>query len=411
VTAWRRQLPVHSPLDARAVFAGFRAITARNGAQERWEARVGALLQERYAARAVLLTESGTAALTATLLGVLQDRAGGAPAPIALPAYACYDVATAADGAGVPVFLYDVNPGSLGPDLTQVETALRHGARAIVVAHLYGCPVDLTAVNSLAAAAGAVVIEDAAQAAGASVNGHLAGSQASLTVLSFGRGKGLTGGSGGAVLAIDETGEQILDRVRRQHTLTKGRRGWSELAGLTAQWLFQHPSLYAIPAALPMLHLGETIYRAPRPLRAPAAVSCPVIAATWAAADQELNVRRHNAARLLEELRQQPAFRTVTTPTAARAGYLRLPVLASPLARHAAGGPAARNLGVMPGYPRALCDLEPFARRCVNRGAAFPGSRLLVERLCTFPTHGRLAARDLAGLERWIWEWGRHEAA
>ena len=403
---WRRQLPVHSPVDASAVFAGLRAIAAWNGAQERGEAHVATLLKEAYGARAVLLTNSGTAALTAALLGVLEDSTGGVPAPVALPAYACYDVATAAEGAGVSVFLYDIDPGTLGPDLAQVRSALRQGARVIVVAHLCGCPVDLAEINDLASAAGATVIEDAAQAAGASVNGHPAGSQASLSVLSFGRGKGLTGGSGGALLAIDEMGERIVERVRC-HTLASGRRGWPELAAITAQWLFQRPSLYAIPAALPLLHLGETVYRAPRPLRAPAAVSCRVIAASWAAAQQEVDVRRRNAARLLAALRWQPAFDTVTTAPRARASYLRLPALASPLGRRAVTQAAARRLGVMPGYPRALCDLEPFAARCVNRSDAFPGSRLLAERLFTFPTHGRLDSRDLERLEDWIRQWGR----
>ncbi len=403
---WRRQLPVHSPVDASALFAGLRALVARNGAQQRWEARVATLLKAEYGARAVLLTNSGTAALTAALLGALKDSTGSVPAPVALPAYACYDVATAAEGAGVSVFLYDIDPGTLGPDLAQVRSALRHGARVIVVAHLYGCPVDLAEINDLASAAGATVIEDAAQAAGARVNGHPAGSQASLSVLSFGRGKGLTGGSGGALLAIDEVGARIVERVRC-HTLATGRRGWPELAAITAQWLFQHPSLYAIPAALPMLHLGDTVYRAPRPLRAPAAVSCRVIAASWASAQHEVDVRRQNAGRLLAALRWQPAFDTVTTAPRARPSYLRLPALASPLGRRAVTQAPARRLGVMAGYPRALCDLEPFAARCVNRSDAFPGSRLLAERLCTFPTHSRLDARDLEKLEDWIRQWGR----
>ena len=399
--AWRRQFPVHSPVDATALFAGVRALAAHNGAHERWEARVKTLLKERYGARSVLLTDSGTAALTASLLGVLRDRTGGAPAPVALPAYACYDVATAADGAGAPVFLYDIDPATLAPDIAQVQAALRHGARAVVVAHLYGCPVNLGELNDLTSAAGAVVIEDAAQAAGATVNGRPAGGQASLAVLSFGRGKGLTGGGGGALLAMDETGERILERVRR-HKFAKARRGWPELATITAQWLFQHPSLYAIPAALPLLHLGETLYRAPRPLRAPTAVSCRVIAASWAAAEREVHVRRRNAERLLDALRWQRAFQTVTTAPDTRAGYLRLPVLASPAARRAAGEADARSLGVMPGYPQALCDLVPFNKQCLNRETGFPGSRLLAERLLTFPTHGRLDSRDLEGLEQWI---------
>jgi len=397
VNSWRHQFPVHSPLSAAALLAGIRAAASRNGGPARAEARVAGLLRERYAPKAVLLTESGTAALTAALLGVLRGRAGAA---VAMPAYACYDVATAAEGAGAQVLLYDVDPHTLAPDLAHLRAALRQGAAAIVVAHLYGYPVDLGEVNRLAAEVGAVVIEDAAQAAGAALNGCPAGTQGSLAVLSFGRGKGLTGGSGGALLAYDDVGERILERARG--LLGEPRRGWPELVAIAAQLLLEHPNLYALPAALPFLRLGQTIYREPRPLRAPTTISCPVIAATWRLADLEVEVRRRNAEQLLVELRRQPGFETISTPGPARPGYLRLPVVASPEVRRAVAERAARRLGVMPGYPKALCAVEPVGPRCLNPDAAFPGSRLLAARLCTLPTHSRLASRDLVRLEQWI---------
>jgi perosamine synthetase len=399
VSGWRHQLPVYSPLSASAVLAGVRAAARNPGTSEgaRAEERVVALLKERYSPQAVLLTDSGTTALTAALLGILKDRPGSA---VAMPAYACYDLATAADGADVPVLLYDVDPHTLAPDLTQLQATLRQGAAAIVVVHLHGCPIDLAEVNRLAAEAGAVVIEDAAQAAGATLDGRPAGGQGSLALLSFGRGKGLTGGSGGALLAHDEAGERILDRARG--LLGEPRRGWPDVLAITAQFLLARPNLYALPAALPFLRLGQTIYRHPRPLRAPAAVSCPVVAATWTLAEREVEVRRRNAERLLVELRRQPGFETIRTSRSARPGYLRLPVLASPAVRRLASETAARRLGIIPGYPKALCDLEGFAPRCMNRDAAFPGGRLLAARLCTLPTHGRLGARDLARLEQWV---------
>jgi dTDP-4-amino-4,6-dideoxygalactose transaminase len=397
VSGWRHQAPVHSPLSLAALLAGARAAAARNGAASKAEAQVTALLRERYTAKAVLLTDSGTAALTAALLAILKGRPGS---PVALPAYACYDLATAADGANAPVLLYDLDPRTLAPDLAQVEAAMRQGATAIVVAHFYGCPVDLGEVNRLATIYGTVVIEDAAQALGATVRDRPAGSQSSLAVLSFGRGKGLTGGSGGALLAHDAAGQRILDRAKE--LLVEARRGWPELLMTTAQFFLERPNVYALPAALPFLHLGETIYRTPRPLRGPASASCPVVAATWQLAEREADVRRRNAERLLLELQAQPGFEIITSPSHARPGYLRLPVLASPDVFRSVAEPATRRLGVMAGYPKVLCDLERFGSRCLNRNHAFPGSRLLTARLCTVPTHGRLRARDLAGLERWI---------
>ncbi len=394
---WRHQVPVHSPISAAALVAGARAAVARNGGSALAEARVIALLKERYSCRDVLLTESGTAALTAALLGVLRDRAGAA---VAMPGYGCYDLATAADGANAPVLLYDTDPRTLAPDLDLLRATLRQGAAAIVAVPLYGYPIDLGEVNRLAADAGAVVIEDAAQGAGGTLHGRPTGTQSSLAVLSFGRGKGLTGGGGGALLAHDEAGERVLERVCG--LWGKARRGWPELVTLTAQLLLERPSLYAIPAALPFLKLGQTIYREPRPLRRASAASASIIAATWTLAGREVEVRRRNAERLLVALRGQPGFQTVSAADDARPGYLRLPVLAAGPVRRSATEPAARRLGIMPGYPRALCDLDRFRPRCMNRDAGFAGARLLAERLCTLPTHGRLAVSDLTRLEQWI---------
>jgi dTDP-4-amino-4,6-dideoxygalactose transaminase len=394
---WRRQLPVHSPVPWPAWLAGARAAVSA-GAARRGHNALLALLAREFAPCGVVLTDSGTTALTAAIAGIVRERPGAA---VALPAFACYDLATAADGAGAPVLLYDVDPRTLAPDLDSVRTALRGNTAAIVVAHFYGYPVDLTEVSRLAEESGAVVIEDAAQAAGATLDARPAGAQASLSVLSFGRGKGWTGGGGGALLAFDDIGTPVLKAARAG--LGAPRRGWSDLGALAAQSLLARPNLYAIPAALP-LGLGETVYRAPAPTRGPSAATAAVLAASWRRAAAEVDVRRRNAARLLAALQQQAAFETIDPLPRARPGYLRLPARVAPEIR---GTSAAARLGVFPSYPQALCDLSGFAARCVNCDDAFPGARLLASRLCTLPTHSRLDGRDLARLERWIRSAGR----
>lgn len=370
-----------------------------NGRSEAAIERLAELLRDRYAPRAALLTDSGTTALRAALVGAL-----GPGVAVALPAFSCYDLVTAANGADVPVVLYDTDPHTLAPDLSSLRMALRRNVGAIVVVHLYGYPVDLTEVNALAADAGAAVIEDAAQGAGATLHDRPLGAQASLAVLSFGRGKGMTGGSGGALLAHDEAGARILERARS--VLAAPERGWSSLATLVAQMVLERPQLYALPAALPFLHLGETVYRPPHTPRGASPASCAVVAATWGMADREVETRRSNAARLLAAVCGVAAkgrrFEPVRPAEAARPGYLRLPVLASPEARRTAATHAARRLGVRPSYPKVLSEVEQLAERCVNRDGVFPGARTLTTRLITLPTHGRLGSDDLASLERWL---------
>ena len=162
--------------------------------------RLRAFLAERYLADEVVLVDSGTHALELairTAHAAIANRSSGSvpPLTVALPAYSCYDLATAVIGANAQVELYDVNPQTLGPETRSFEAALGAGATVAVVAPLYGVPVDWDACSAVAARFGAVLIEDAAQGQGASWRGVPLGGVGGLSVLSFGRGKGWTGRS------------------------------------------------------------------------------------------------------------------------------------------------------------------------------------------------------------------------
>ena len=189
--------------------------------------------------------------------------------------------------------------------------------------------------------------------------------------------------------------DSLLGRVRA--SLPPPTLGMKELIQLAAQWLLARPSLYGIPASLPFLHLGETIYRRPLPVRGLSAVAARTLAETLPLVERETEVRRANAKRLLA--RCGPGVRPVRAPASAEPGYLRLPLLTASTTRNAAASAAARSLGIVPGYPQALCDLAGFAERVVNGSDAFPGARLLAEHLITFPTHSLLDEGDLARLE------------
>ena len=390
--SWRRQLPVYSPLPLRAVLAGAAGLVGgAAAARSAVERELGRL----FGGQEILLLDSGTSALTSAIRHALADAPA---APVALPAYACYDIATAADGAGAPVLLYDLDPATLGPDPASLRRALERGARAVVLVHLYGVPVDPDLAGRAVRAAGSVLVEDAAQAAGASWHRRPLGSFGDLTVLSFGRGKGNTAGRGGALLAGTDRGRAVLARARGDAAAARG--GFTQLAQLAAQWLLGRPSLYAVPAAIPFLRLGETLYHPPRPAAAMSAVALRALAVTLPLGQAEADVRRANASRLLA--RRGTRFAAVPSPAGAEPGYLRLPLRVA--AGTSAGDPsaAARALGVMPGYPRALCDLEGFGERVVNRDDGFPGARALAASLVTLPTHSLLAERDFARLEAWL---------
>jgi perosamine synthetase len=374
-----RQPPAWSPLTLGALLAGCRAAWLGGGRRAREE--LDRTLRSAYAPRQLYLTDSGTSALT---LALQAARAVTGGAPVALPAYSCYDVATAADGAEAPFLLYDLDPDTLSPDPTSLRRAFEGGARSVVVAHLFGVPADLAAVQALATGFGAILIEDAAQGSGCEWQGKPAGAHGALGVLSFGRGKGVTGGKGGALLVNDA---RILEAAARAWEAGTGPRqprgSLKDYLLLKAQWLFGRPWLYWIPASLPILGLGETVYRKPRPIGGISALAAGVLVRCLPLVPGEVARRRLNASRLRGEM---GGASFLTRAIGWEAGWLRLPLVLQRTAASVLTGYHFRA-GVIRGYPKSLAELEGFGSRTLNAAAEFPGAILLAERLVTVPTH------------------------
>jgi dTDP-4-amino-4,6-dideoxygalactose transaminase len=337
----------------------------------------------------VLLTDSGTSALVLALRAIV--RAGGT---VAYPGYACIDITAAAVRAGVTVRLYDLDPKTLSPDLDSVKAVIARGVDAIVVAHLYGYPADVQSVRELAAPHGIPVIEDAAQAAGGILGGRRLGSLAEVSILSFGRGKGMTAGSGGALLARTPKLADWLHASRSR--LARGQRGGRHVAQLTAQWMLGHPALYRLPASVPALKLGEMVYRVAGEPRLIPDASAAMLPSALAMDEAEVACRRVRALKLMAGLNERGSLRPVCTIPAGSSGYLRLACVDSSGARKPS--PA---LGALRAYPLTLEQHEPLRRSLAAREHAGPGSTFLRDRLFTLPTHSRVSEGDLSHLLRW----------
>lgn len=378
--SWRRQPPVISPVTDRAILSGFAAaLRLRPGAAK----DVEAVLRDRYRALAALGTNSGTSALILALQNIVPP--GGT---VAYPGYACIDLTSAAVGAGVRVRLYDVDPQTLSPDLDSVRRVLERGVDAIVVAHLYGYPADVVAVSNLAAQYGVPVIEDAAQGAGAALRGQRLGTFGDVSILSFGRGKGITGGSGGALLVRSPA---LADwSVIARDSLGGPSRSGVELASVIAQRLLAHPNLYALPAALPALRLGEMVYLPPRPPRAMSATCAAILLHSLQQEEEEAAARRARGLALVERIGRHSLARPVRAVNGGEPGYLRLAIL------HSQPINPRVDLGVVRGYPMTLDEHAALSSRLLKGERAGSGSRLLRDRLLTIPTHRHFTLGDLS---------------
>jgi dTDP-4-amino-4,6-dideoxygalactose transaminase len=377
----RRQPPAYSPLSLGAL-AG-----AVLGARGDSRAELAALLRERFTAERVLLCGSGTQALQ---IAITAARAllGDASAAVALPAFSCFDVASAAVGAGGPVAAYDLDPETLSPDPASLERVVEAGARVVVAAAFYGHPVAWDQVEAVAARHGAVVIEDAAQGHGGAWRGRPLGSLGRLSVLSFGRGKGWTGGAGGALLL--RGGDADLPGLAAA-SLPRGAR---IVAASAAQWALARPWLYALPNALPGLQLGETVYHPPADPVAMSPAAAALALRTRAASDAEAAVRRRNGAALVDALADSPSVALIRPVPDGEPGCLRLPVRL----RGSIDEGRARALGVMRSYPHPLPRLPALAPRLSGPERRWPGAEELAAKLVTLPTHSHVTPGDRSAI-------------
>lgn len=141
---------------------------------------------------------------------------------VIVPAYTFIaTAATVVQIGAIPVFA-DVERDSALVDPQSVRALITRRTKAIVVVHLAGCPADLTALTALAAEHGLALIEDAAQAHGASWEGRRVGAVGTIGAFSFQSGKNMTAGEGGAVVTDDPV---MADRLYSLANVGRVRAG------------------------------------------------------------------------------------------------------------------------------------------------------------------------------------------
>ncbi|MHB8459395.1 MAG: DegT/DnrJ/EryC1/StrS family aminotransferase [Candidatus Limnocylindrales bacterium] len=129
---------------------------------------------------------------------------------VLVPPYTFIATASAALMLGaIPVFV-DVDPETLLIDPALIDQAVTTRTRAIIPVHHGGSPADMDGVMTAAKRHGLRVIEDAAQAHGASWRGRPVGAIGDIGVFSFQSSKPITSGEGGMMLTNDDELDELL---------------------------------------------------------------------------------------------------------------------------------------------------------------------------------------------------------
>ena len=155
---------------------------------------------------------SGTAALFAAC-DALRLGAGD---EVIMPAFTIISCAQAIIATGATPVLVDSDPRTWCMDVAQVAARITPRTRAIMVVHIYGHPVDMDPLRDLARRHNLRIIEDAAEAHGATYRGARTGSLGDVACFSFYANKILTTGEGGMLLTSDAA---VAERARSYRNL------------------------------------------------------------------------------------------------------------------------------------------------------------------------------------------------
>ncbi|MEM1247252.1 MAG: dTDP-4-amino-4,6-dideoxygalactose transaminase [Acidobacteriota bacterium] len=192
---------------------------------ERW-------LEARLGCQRALLVHSCTAALEMCAL-LLEVGEGD---EVILPSYTFVSTANAFVLRGATPVFVDIDPDTLNLSPAAVEAAINDATKAIVAVHYAGVACDMMALDRIACGTGAVLVEDAAQAVGATYEGRPLGGWAPLAALSFHETKNLISGEGGALLINQESyverAEILRDKGTDRSSFLRGERAryqWMDL--------------------------------------------------------------------------------------------------------------------------------------------------------------------------------------
>jgi perosamine synthetase len=224
----RARLPVAEPfLGERELAYVTECITSG------WVSSAGAFVtrfEEAFAdfcgSRHAVSVSNGTTALHVALvaLGV------GPGDEVIVPTLTFIATANAVTYTGATPVLVDSDPDTWTIDPAAIEAAVTPRTRAIVPVHLYGHPADLDRILAVAAARGVAVVEDAAEAHGATYRGRRVGTFGVMGIFSFYGNKIFTTGEGGMVVTDDDDLAAQL-RILRAHGMSETRRYWHPVLG------------------------------------------------------------------------------------------------------------------------------------------------------------------------------------
>lgn len=169
---------------------------------------------------------NGTVAIHLALVALNIQRGD----EVIVPDFSFIATANAVCHAGATPVFADIDPVTWCLDPESVRKRITKKTKAIMPVHIYGHPANMVELNKVAEEFGLLVIEDAAEGHGSSINGIRTGGWGTCATFSFYGNKNITSGEGGMITTNSSELNQKL-RHLRDHAMSKEKRYWHTEVG------------------------------------------------------------------------------------------------------------------------------------------------------------------------------------
>jgi perosamine synthetase len=324
---------------------------------ERFEAMIGEYLGSPHC----LVFNSGTSALHALMLAYGLGRG----AEVIVPSFTFIATANAVlFNGGKPVFA-DIEEETCGLDPGDVQEKITRKTRAIIPVHFGGIPCRIDELRKIADDHGILLMEDAAEAFGASSGETKAGNFGESSILSFCQNKVITTGEGGAVVTRSRDIYEKLKLIRSHGRQENGNyftsTGVPDYVSLGYNFRMSN-----ITAALGIAQIGK--------------------------ADEIIGKRRERARYLTRGLRSIPGVGTPVEPDGRRHVFQMYTIRAErrdELMRHLA------DRGIMTKVYFSPVHRTHFYRDVLKYDVSLPVTENMADRVLTLPIYPSMTGREM----------------
>ncbi len=383
--------PAGSPIGITCTLRSLMMALGRTGTTRIYQEYFAAEVRARH----VFGVSSGRAALCVILTALHRLRPERSL--VALPAYTCYTVPASIVRSGLQIYPVDINPETLDFDLSELDKAPEDDLLCVVTSNLFGLVNDLSRIREIACAKGAFVVDDAAQALGAFLDGSHAGTLGDVGFYSLGRGKALAAIEGGIIVTnSDEIGLAVKSEVAKLPAPPLMHEA-SIFIQMLVYSVFLQPHLYWIPKSMPFLKLGTTEYSPdfavvdlPKMVRRLLPQLLPKLA-------KNNQARTRNATLLSTGLATSTDYKIPQPAPKCTPNYVRFPLIARDrtLRVRAVELLESEGIGASAFYPGAICDIRDIGPHMAPKLRHCPKAEDVSQRLFTLPTHSLVRIEDI----------------